>query len=135
MFDNRKNLIAKIHIGKTQLKLDEETYRQLLQGITGKASCALMTLSELTQVLNALKRRGFQVQAKRNQTRPTPREDKAKYLAKITALLATHQLPTSYADSIAKKAFNIDFVHWLEPWQLKKVIQMLAVYDKRKTKQ
>lgn len=56
MFDNRKRLIAKIHIGKNELKLDEETYRQLLQGLTGKASCSLMTASELVCVLKALQR-------------------------------------------------------------------------------
>ena len=58
----RKNLIAKIHIGKSQLGLDDETYRQLLVSTTGKTS----------------------------------------------------------------------FVHWLQPWQLKKVVQMLAVYDRNK---
>lgn len=35
----RKNLIAKIHIGKSQLGLDDETYRQLLVSTTGKISC------------------------------------------------------------------------------------------------
>lgn len=132
MFDNRKRLIAKIHIGKNELKLDEETYRQLLQGLTGKASCSLMTASELVGVLKALQRRGFQVRSKFKEKRPAPRADRAKYLAKITALLAKHNLPTTYADKIAKQAFGIDFVHWLEVWQLRKVVQMLAVYDRRK---
>ncbi|MCK9139468.1 regulatory protein GemA, partial [Haemophilus influenzae] len=50
----RKNLIAKIHIGKSQLGLDDETYRQLLVSTTGKTSCTEMTESELQQVLNIM---------------------------------------------------------------------------------
>ncbi|MFS7553983.1 regulatory protein GemA, partial [Pasteurella multocida] len=42
-----------------------------------------------------------------------------------------HQLPQSYADSMAKRSFKVDFVHWLDVWQLKKVIQMLEVYNRR----
>ena len=36
---SRQNLMAKIHIGKKELGLDDETYRQGLQQITGNTSC------------------------------------------------------------------------------------------------
>lgn len=72
------------------------------------------------------------MRSKFKEKRPAPRADRAKYLAKITALLTKHNLPTAYADKMAKQAFGIDFVHWLEVWQLRKVVQMLAVYDRRK---
>lgn len=91
-----------------------------------------MTDAELMQVLRAIKAKGVVFSAKSAPKRPAPRADKAKYMAKITALLTEYGLPQSYADGMAKKAFSIDFVHWLEVWQLKKVIQMLAVYDRRK---
>ena len=132
--NQRRALIGKIHIGKAELRLDEDTYRQMLQGVTGKASCSLMNDEELQRVLAALQKRGFKVRSKFNENRPAPRTDRAPYLAKITALLAQHNLPQRYADQMAKQAFGIDFVHWLSVWQLKKVIQMLAVYDRRKKK-
>ncbi|WP_051219470.1 gp16 family protein [Oceanobacter kriegii] len=50
---------AMIHIAKKQLGLDDETYRALLVGATGKASCADMSLNELNKVVDALKVRGF----------------------------------------------------------------------------
>lgn len=134
--DPRKAIISKIHIAKTQLSLDDDTYRQLLLNLTGKNSCKAMNETELGLVLQAMKQKGFRPVATKfkQQPRPAPRADKAKYLAKITALLANQGKPTSYADAVAKKAFGIDFVHWLEPWQLKKVVQMLSVYDYRHSK-
>ena len=128
----RKNLIAKIHIGKSQLGLDDEIYRQLLANTTGKISCAEMTEAELNAVLFAMTKKGFKVHSKFWGNRAAPREDKKSYLAKITALLAKHGLTKEYADGIAKRSFKVDFVHWLQPWQLKKVVQMLAVYDRNK---
>lgn len=136
MQPNRQHLTAKIHIAKTQLKMDEETYRHFLQNCVGKNSCKEMHIAELTQVLKALEQKGFRPTTTKfkNQARPTPRADKQKYIKKITALLCNQNKPTSYADRIAKQAFGIDFVHWLEIWQLKKVIQMLEVHQYRKEK-
>lgn len=133
MYNNRKTLTAKIHIAKKDLALDDETYRALLQSAVGKDSCSKMTIPELCIVLSTMKQKGFKPKATKfkSQKRPAPKPSKEVYLAKITALLTTHQLPPSYADGIAKKAFGVDFVHWLEVWQLQKVIQMLAVYDRR----
>lgn len=128
----RKSLMAKIHIGKNQLGLDEETYRQLLLNTTGKNSCAVMTEDELHKVLGEMMKKGFKVRSSFWGNRVAPRDDKKIYLAKITALLAKHGLTKEYADGIAKKAFKVTFVHWLQPWQLKKVVQMLAVYDRNK---
>ena len=48
---NLNKLKAKIHIGKAQLGLDDDTYRALLHRETGKSSCAKMTLRELEAVL------------------------------------------------------------------------------------
>ena len=128
---SRQNLMAKIHIGKKELGLDDETYRQGLQQITGKTSCREMNIAELLKVLQAMQAKGFKVRSKFKEKRPTPRADKALYLAKITALLCNQGKPQKYADRIAKQAFGVDFVHWLEPWQRKKVIQMLAVHERR----
>ena len=128
----RKSLIAKIHIGKNQLGLDDDTYRGLLANTTGKTSCTEMTDSELRQVLNVMVQKGFKSSSSFWGNRPSPSEDKKIYLAKITALLIKHNLPNEYADGIAKRSFKVDFIHWLRPWQLKKVVQMLSVYDRNK---
>lgn len=130
----RKQMIQKVHIGKSMLKMTDEQYKRFLLDTVDKHSCTVMTDAELMQVLHAMRTKGVVFSAKNAKKRPAPRADKVQYLAKITALLTEYGLPQSYADGIAKKAFNIDFVHWLEVWQLKKVVQMLAVYDRRKQK-
>ena len=37
---NRQKLIAQIHIGKAQLKMDDDTYRAFLMNAVNKDSCA-----------------------------------------------------------------------------------------------
>lgn len=53
------NLKAQIHIAKSQLGLDDETYREVLNVATGKTSCAAMSERELKAALQAFKDRGF----------------------------------------------------------------------------
>ena len=54
-------LIRLIHVGRQKVGLDEEAYRALLAGITGKTSSTELTITELEAVLKALKSLGFQV--------------------------------------------------------------------------
>ena len=53
-------LIGMIHVAKNQLGLDDDTYRALLLDLTGKDSCATMTVKEQWRVIEELKRKGFQ---------------------------------------------------------------------------
>lgn len=43
----RKQMIQKIHIGKNELKLDNNAYKMLLLEAVDKPSCSMMTDSEL----------------------------------------------------------------------------------------
>jgi Protein of unknown function (DUF1018) len=58
-FDDRRNLLSKIHIAKKQLGLDDDTYRARLARITGKSSSADMTEAELEAVLKDFAKDGF----------------------------------------------------------------------------
>ncbi len=66
----RKRLLAQIHIGKKQLGLDDDTYRSLLRGVTGKDSCRGLHMAELHKVVHALKQRGFKSQRKLPKRKP-----------------------------------------------------------------
>ncbi|MBW4648930.1 MAG: regulatory protein GemA [Kastovskya adunca ATA6-11-RM4] len=57
--EERKRLLAKIHVAKKQLKLSEEAYRAFLQGVVGASSCKDLDISGLNAVLNAFKAKGF----------------------------------------------------------------------------
>jgi len=56
---HRKALIAKIHIAKAQLGLDEETYRAMIERITGYPSTKDAATTSLINVVNELIGKGF----------------------------------------------------------------------------
>ncbi len=140
MKENKRILIAKIHIAKKDLALDDETYRDVLERVTGKTSCKDMDLSELKAVVMDLKRLGFTPkQTTKGQAsygrRPTTTPDRQPMLDKIEAILADRGLHWHYAHGMAKKMFNKELVTWLTADEMYKVVQALAVYQKRQNKQ
>lgn len=58
-----RDLLAKIHIGKKQLGLDDDTYRDLLERVTGKRSAGQCTERQLVDVVEEMVRLGFAPQA------------------------------------------------------------------------
>jgi phage gp16-like protein len=57
--DDRRNMLAKLHIAKKQLGLDEDTYRANLTRLTGKSSSKDMTQGELEACLKDFSKKGF----------------------------------------------------------------------------
>ncbi len=57
--------------------------------------------------------------------------ERAPKVRKVHAILADLKLPWAYADKIAKDRFGKEFVEWLEPDRLHKVVQMLSTHQKR----
>lgn len=129
---NRKKVLAQIHIARKQLALDEDTYRQMIATVTGsKRSCSDCNLSELYQVLQHMKDRGFKARPKKRvaQHPGTPHNlDREPMLQKVEALLAEMKAPWSYADAIAKQQTGIAKVAWLKkPEHLRALIAALDV--------
>lgn len=60
-----RELIKLIHVGKRDLAFDEETYRDMLESITGKSSSKDLEAWELERVIDHMKGRGFVVRAGR----------------------------------------------------------------------
>ena len=63
-FNKKLKLIQLIHVGKKQLGLDDDLYREVLESCTGKSSSKLMTTTQLESVLDRMKQLGFQVESK-----------------------------------------------------------------------
>ncbi|MBR1778384.1 MAG: DUF1018 domain-containing protein, partial [Alphaproteobacteria bacterium] len=51
-------LIAKIHIAKAQLGLDDDQYRDILRRVTGKESASKCRYSQLVDLINEFKALG-----------------------------------------------------------------------------
>ncbi|WP_428242999.1 gp16 family protein [Gynuella sp.] len=78
MSSKAHNLKAQIHIAKTQLGMDDDVYRALLEQTTGKRSCRDMTARELLRVIEQLKRKGFRPRRKNSSSDKGPRSSTFK---------------------------------------------------------
>lgn len=63
-FNKKTKLIQLIHVGKKQLGLDDDLYREVLESCTGKTSSKLMNIAQLESVLERMKQLGFTVESK-----------------------------------------------------------------------
>ncbi|CAA0111559.1 Uncharacterised protein [BD1-7 clade bacterium] len=87
----RQQLITKIHIAKSQLNLDDDTYRALLNNAVGKTSCRDMQFGELYQVYEAMKTKGFKPKPTANSQRRGSHSPKSQeqQIDKLRALWIT----------------------------------------------
>lgn len=65
----RARLIKIAHVGAKELGLDEDSRRAMQARLTGKPSCADMTVAELERVISELKRLGFRPGRNREERR------------------------------------------------------------------
>lgn len=135
--ETRNSLIQKIHIAKTQLRLDDDTYQDILANTVGKTSCKDCNISELIKVLDQFKAQGFVVKSNKHGKRPTASKNnptRQQYINKIEAIIASEGLPWSYVHGICQKSFGKARLQFCDDRELQKVMQMLAVYQYRQQK-
>ncbi|MCK9468180.1 MAG: regulatory protein GemA [Porticoccaceae bacterium] len=98
-----RSAIAKIHIARQQLGMDEETYRAMLQQHGGVRSAKDLNERTLARVLAHLKSCGAKfAPPRRAGKRPHNYDRLPGYVAKVEAMLADMGLSWAYADSIAR---------------------------------
>ena len=149
--EQRKALLAKIHVAKKQLGLKEEEYRALLDGHFGAASAADLGLTDLKRLVLVMADYGFKPSkgharrgATRKKTIPATLEQddlgREPLMKKIEAQLAEKgraegtDVPWGYAVAILKRqsgGVTRCFEH-ATPEQLRKVIAALTYDAKRK---
>ncbi len=123
--ESRKSLLAKVHIAKKQLGLDDDTYRAMLENLTGKTSAAELTVPQLTRVVADLRKQGWTPPAKPASHRKPAIPEAAGHLDKIEALLAEAGRPWSYAGGIAQRMYGVEKLEWLKPEQVRGVMVVL----------
>ena len=132
MDNRRKKLIAKVKIAQQQLGLDDDTYRDLLEGAVGKRSAAKMDEKELTTVIEVMKSKGFQDQSSGHEAdKPDVTEAKKALVGKIEALLADGNKPWRYAEAMAERMFNRKRIQWLNTDQLHRLVAALQINANR----
>lgn len=124
----RKGLIAKIHVAKNQMHMDDDVYRNLLQETTGKNSCTEMTLLELQRVIAKMERLGFKPTRKNLGAKPLHFTDVSELMNKLAVLLKLTEKSWEYANGMAKQMFQKEQVNQLDAVQLRKLVAALNIY-------
>lgn len=137
--DERRLQLGRIHQAQKALGLDDDTYRALLQRVTGKTSSAQMSPEERNAVLREFARLGFKKAEAGDRARTFPGRPKdvrtRPMLRKVEALLADDKRAWSYAHSLAKRMFHVTRVEWLNDNDLHKLVSVLQVdANRRKAK-
>lgn len=122
----RRSQLAKIHIAKAELKLDDETYRALLMDVAGVKSASDLTANGRRDVLARFSSKGWK---SKKHSAPGVTAEKAPYIRKIGALLADMKLSWNYAHGIAKQMFNKPRAQWCEPEELRAIVAALSKHQ------
>ncbi len=130
----RNALLAKVHIAKAEMGLDDDTYRDVLFVVTGRSSARDCEPRELAALLGHFRRRGWKGGSRPDRPRNLESGDRSPQLRKIEALLADAKRPWAYADGIARRMFGVDKVQFCPPDQLGAVIAALEYDRKRREK-
>lgn len=134
----RRQLLAKVHMGKAALKMDEDVYRLLLNRVAGAGSAADLRVPQLVAVVEEMKHLGWSDKPKapkRAGTRPQAADPQS---AKIRALwLALYHLgevkdPEEAAlASFAQRQTGVAALQFLTVAQGRKVIEVLKSWCRR----
>jgi len=136
---NRTNL-AKIHIAKKELGLDDDTYRDILHVQFKKRSSKDLSDLQCTRLLQHFESLGWkQTDGKKTKRKGFPGKPKNfdvpernPQYRKIEACLASRKLPWSYAKAMAKNLCNREALELCDAQDLHKIIQAFAVDARRR---
>lgn len=152
--ESRKRLMTLINIARSQLQLDNDSYRALLKGATGKESLRAMGVHELETALETLKQKGFKPVSKSStkaksqganrRMSAVSGNSKIALIDRIVAIWITmgHHLVISDPSEAAldtyvrrmtlkSTALGVDSVRWLDEKQAVKVLESLKNWHKR----
>lgn len=135
----KQRLIQLIHIARNDIQMDEDTYRQMLQGLTGKASTKGMDTTQLNRVLESMKKKGFRVKPAGNARSGLPLDNhpqSKKIRALWLEMAAAGTVRDSSEQSLAlwvKRETGISALRWLSNEQASSVIEKLKKWQRRAT--
>ena len=140
----RQRLIRLIHVAKGELRMDDDTYRSVLERFGKRTSSTEMTIPELETVLEHLKRSGFQVRSTnkspsaRKPARPSRALAQDAESKKIRALwLFLHELgvvknPSEEAlAAYVKRIAGVDALQWVNGNQAERLIESMKKWAMR----
>jgi len=123
--NRRKKLIQLIHVGKSQLGMDDEAYRAFLAGVCGRDSAAKMTIRQLEQALKAMRGNGFdQPRRVKPEEHGKATVDQLEYIKGMWAVCARNKSDAALA-AFVKRITRVDALRFLNIELAQKVILAL----------
>jgi len=118
----RKAMLAKIHIAKTDLGLEDHVYRDVLEREFDKRSAAKLTLAQLDTLLGIFRAWGWQ----------SPRDKKAAALKyKARAMAARIENGEKRLIGLTKKICGVDRLEWCrDPARLERLLAALGKIER-----
>ena len=131
----KSKYIVLIHIAKSQLNLDDDTYRHLLLTLTRKTSTKDMTIWELEKVIDNLKSKGFKAKnskkfGKITATEPIHKKIRSLWL-ELAEAGAIKNRSEKAINSYVKRIVGVEVMDWLTPKQAMIVIESLKSWQAR----
>ena len=126
----KRKMVAKVHIARKDLAIEDTAYRALLERVTGKDSCKAMTNAQLGRVLEEFKRLGWSEKPrKRAGSRPMATTEQAgKIRALWLSLYHLAEVRDPSEDALAgyvKRMAGVADLRWLTPRKADAVIKGL----------
>lgn len=138
--EHLKKLIQKVKIAQKQLNQDDETYRAVLNSVTGKTSSTKMKAWELENVLKRMRELGFKDKPpKKSGTRPQADDDQSKMIRGLWLELhesgkvrdSSERALVNWAKGQFKSSEGIEALQWLSVWQKQRLIEQLKRWLER----
>lgn len=130
----RRAMLAKVHLAKKQLMLDEDDYRQILLEETGRPSAADCTEAELERALRRFEALGFKPLPKSGTSRPAqhPVARKARALWISLYHLGAVRSPDEKAlEAFARRQLGCERLVWANQSQGYRLIEALKAMAER----
>lgn len=124
----RKRLLQLVHIGKSQLKMDDETYRSLLSQQFYQNSAKNISYSELVKLVKILQQKGAKIRLPRDTQQLSAIQRKLWAVWKAVADESTSAALNAYV-----KRYYTDITDWrdLNNGQTTSVIEQIKQWKKR----
>ncbi|MCQ9121204.1 regulatory protein GemA [Rodentibacter pneumotropicus] len=124
----RRRLLQLVHIGKNQLKMDDETYRSLLSQQFYQNSAKNISYSDLVKLVKILQQKGAKIRLPRNTQQLAAIQRKLWAVWKAVADESTSAALNAYV-----KRYYADMTDWrdLDGEQTTSIIEQLKQWKKR----
>jgi phage gp16-like protein len=124
----RRAMLAKVHVAKKELGLDETLYGDVLFRETGQSSAGNCSDTELVKLLDAFKRMGWQAKPKQPRARiadhKTARKARALWIS-LGHLGAIESVSEQALEAFAKRQLGCDKMQWADQSLMFKLIEAL----------